>query len=176
MANIGPRKMFGLVVDSATNEPRRLIDTSDDVDDSHLLEAQKVLAADETLFMLALEDYPAPRRPYIIARDVGYVAPKQSGEAPDVVANRDRVKAIILPLVASIRPAVRLAYAARVKTVLASGKMPRNDSAIRNALADEMDRIGRPGIATSLRNGDADASNIVASVTEALWPEISDAP
>lgn len=67
MSNIGARKMFALVVETATKEPRRVIDTSHDQDDSFLLVAQRGLAADETIYFLPIDDYPI-RRPIIVAK------------------------------------------------------------------------------------------------------------
>lgn len=166
--------MFALVVDANTGEPRRLIDTSGDADDGIL--DKVVIAPDETMHRLLLSDYPDPRLPYVIAQQFGYQPPADPVDDPIEVSNRARIKAIIQPLISGIRPAVKVAYATRLKAVLASGKLPRNDAVIRTALANEMDRLGRTNIGDSLRNGDSDASRYVAAVTEALWSELGDAP
>ena len=175
MANTGPQQQFGLIIDSATNEPRRLVDTSDDADDGIL--DKITIAPDETLHRLLLSDYPPPRRPYVIAQSFGYVPPDTTVvEPPDVVLNRARIRAIVATITSSIRPAVKVAFSARLKTLLASGKIPRFDPVIRTALANEMDRIGRTVIRDSLLNGDTDAPFYVAAVTEALWAEVGDGP
>ncbi len=59
-------KKFALVYATETKEPRRLIDTNDDIDDSHLLRARAVLAADETMEVFRIADFPIRFPRYVV--------------------------------------------------------------------------------------------------------------
>lgn len=172
MANIGAKKMFALVVDSVTKEPRRLIDTGADADDSFLLKAQQNVAADETMILLAIEDYPV-RKPYIVAAALGYKSPViDTQDPPEVTAAKDKAVFDIAPVKASLDLDDKSDFLARVKEVLSSGKLPRNDLTTRQLLAAEMQRIGKTDISTALLTGAPEASFYVASVVETLLPSL----
>lgn len=51
-------RTFAVVYETATQDIRRLIDTSDDPDDSHLERVKKYLAADETMEVFRQADFP----------------------------------------------------------------------------------------------------------------------
>lgn len=63
-------KKFALVYVTETKEPRRLIDTSDDLDDSHLLRARAVLAPDETMEVFPIKNFPV-RYPRYVVNHIG---------------------------------------------------------------------------------------------------------
>lgn len=63
-------KKFALVYVTKTKEPRRLIDTSNDVDDSFLLQARAVLAPDETMEAFMIKDFPV-RYPRYVLNHIG---------------------------------------------------------------------------------------------------------
>lgn len=172
MPNIGPRKMFALVVDSVTNEPRRLIDTSDDPDDSFLLAAEKAMKPDETMHKLAIEDHPV-RKPFVVAEAVlGYKQPVvEIKDPPEEVAARDQAVADISPLLAGLGQGFKNAFIAQAKLVFAGSKLPRNDASSRNLLANEMRRAGRDDIADKIRDGAPEAPFYVGAIVEDLLPQ-----
>jgi hypothetical protein len=51
-------RTFAVVYETGTQEIRRLIDTSDDPDDSHLERVKKYLAPDETMEVFRQDDFP----------------------------------------------------------------------------------------------------------------------
>lgn len=169
MPNSGDKKMFALIVDANTGEPRRLIDTSDDPDDRILLAAEKVLAPDEVMHKLALEDYPV-RRPYVIAQQLlGYVMPDLTPQIPsEIVAAKAKAAADIAPLLANLGNGFKTAFIAQAKSVLAGGKMPMNDTAVRNLLAAEMRRSGKDDIADKIRDDAPEAPFYISNVSQAL--------
>lgn len=52
-------KKFAIVYVTATKEIRRLYDTFDDIDDSHLMKARAVMAADETMEAFEVHSFPS---------------------------------------------------------------------------------------------------------------------
>lgn len=165
MANIGAKKMFALVVDSVTKEPRRLIDTDADQDDSFLLKAQQTVAADETMILLPIEDYPV-RKPYLIAETLGYKPLEATKDVPD--AANDQAVSDIAPLVADLSKEFKAAFAVLAKDILSAGKLPRFDSKVRQLLVDELKRLGRDDLTDATTN----TPFYVAAVAEAIWAEI----
>lgn len=63
-------KLFAIVYDTKTKEIRRLYDTIDDIDHSHLFKARAVMAADETMEAFPVKDFPA-RWPRNVAAFIG---------------------------------------------------------------------------------------------------------
>lgn len=63
-------KMFAIVYERETKEIRRLIDTAEDPDDSHLLYARLVLAPDEVMEAFQVRDFPR-RLPRYLAPHIG---------------------------------------------------------------------------------------------------------
>lgn len=76
-------RTFAIVYETATQDIRRLIDTSDDPDDSHLERVKKYLAPDETMEIFRQADFPVrfPRfvKPFI---GQGAVIDKAKMDAP----------------------------------------------------------------------------------------------
>ena len=63
-------RRFAIVYETKTKKIRRLIDTHDDPDDSHLSQARKFLAADETMETFPMNDFPV-RLPRFVAPYIG---------------------------------------------------------------------------------------------------------
>jgi hypothetical protein len=63
-------KLFAVVYATDTKDIRRLYDTSDDIDDSHLMKARAVLASDETMEAFKVKDFPS-RWPRDVASHIG---------------------------------------------------------------------------------------------------------
>ena len=76
-------RAFAIVYETGTQEIRRLINTSDDADDSHLEKIKHFLAPDETMEVFRQEDFPQkwPRfvKPFI---GLGIVVDKAKLDIP----------------------------------------------------------------------------------------------
>lgn len=170
MGNIGPQKMFALVVDKVTRAPRRLIDTSDDADDQHLVIAQKNVASDETIMLLPVADYP-DRDPYVLAATLGYRPAAAVAVPPDDPAEKQAVLDII-PFISGLSQQFKAALAARIKELCPVDHfiiLPRFDPKTRQLLAAELP----PEMADKLTSDAPEAAFYVRTVAQALWSEIS---
>lgn len=162
--------MFALVVDANTGEPRRLIDTSDDKDDSFLIEAEKNLAPDEVMHKLPIDDFPV-RKPYIVAEAVGLIATRAVIDEPVNSPEMD-ADAAMAPLLVKPDATFKANFIALAKTIFKDNRLPRFDPKAREMLAQEADRQGIADIAAAIRNGAPSAEYYVGAAVLSMIDEI----